>query len=324
MTKPHPMEQFHDLIRRILSEGVRRPNRTGVDTLYVAGASLEFNLMEEGFPAITTKKLAFKSAVGELLGMFRGYTSAAQFRDIGCPVWNQNANETKEWLASPYREDFGGTDAMGRTYPAQWTDWKDTRVEPKARAEQMIAEKGYTLIGHGLNGEWIVQRSINQLEDNLRQVLTNPYSRRILLSGWNVGEMDMMCLPPCHVSCQLILDPEKRVMDLQMYQRSFDVGLGFNVTLAALYLSLMARLSNYTPRRVKMDVGDCHIYVTHEEGLREMITREHFAQPTLHISDEVRPVTVDEISGAFTRIEPAHLSLVGYQHHPAIKLPMAS
>lgn len=324
MTKPHPMEQFHDLIRRILSEGVRRPNRTGVDTLYVAGASLEFNLMEEGFPAITSKKLAFKSAVRELLGMFRGYTSAAQFRDIGCPVWNQNANETKEWLASPYREDFGGTDAMGRTYPAQWTDWKDTRVEPKARAEQMIAEKGYTLIGHGLNGEWIVQRSINQLEDNLRQVLTNPYSRRILLSGWNVGEMDMMCLPPCHVSYQLILDPEKRVMDLQMYQRSFDVGLGFNVTLAALYLSLMARLSNYTPRRVKMDVGDCHIYVTHEEGLREMITREHFAQPTLHISDEVRPVTVDEIPGVFTRIEPAHLSLVGYQHHPAVKLPMAS
>lgn len=324
MTKPHPMEQFHDLIRRILSEGVRRPNRTGVDTLYVAGASLEFNLMEDGFPAITTKKLAFKSAVGELLGMFRGYTSAAQFRDIGCPVWNQNANETKEWLASPYREDFGGTDAMGRTYPAQWTDWKDTRVEPKARAEQMIAEKGYTLIGHGLNGEWIVQRSINQLEDNLRQVLTNPYSRRILLSGLNVGEMDMMCLPPCHVSYQLILDPEKRVMDLQMYQRSFDVGLGFNVTLAALYLSLMARLSNYTPRRVKLDVGDCHIYVTHEEGLREMITREHFAQPTLHISDEVRPVTVDEIPGVFTRIEPAHLSLVGYQHHPAVKLPMAS
>lgn len=324
MTKPHPMEQFHDLIRRILSEGVRRPNRTGVDTLYVAGASLEFNLMEDGFPAITTKKLAFKSAVGELLGMFRGYTSAAQFRDIGCPVWNQNANETEEWLASPYREDFGGTDAMGRTYPAQWTDWKDTRVEPKARAEQMIAEKGYTLIGHGLNGEWIVQRSINQLEDNLRQVLTNPYSRRILLSGWNVGEMDMMCLPPCHVSYQLILDPEKRVMDLQMYQRSFDVGLGFNVTLAALYLSLMARLSNYIPRRVKMDVGDCHIYVTHEEGLRGMITREHFAQPTLHISDEVRPVTVDEIPGVFTRIEPAHLSLVGYQHHPAVKLPMAS
>lgn len=104
MLKPHPMEQFHDLIRRILSEGVRRPNRTGVDTLYVAGASLEFNLMTEGFPAITTKKLAFKTAVGELLGMFRGYTSAAQFRELGCKVWDQNANETKEWLASPYRQ----------------------------------------------------------------------------------------------------------------------------------------------------------------------------------------------------------------------------
>lgn len=318
------MEQFHDLIRRILSEGVRRPNRTGMDTLYVAGASLEFNLMTEGFPAITTKKLAFKTAVGELLGMFRGYTSAAQFSALGCKVWEQNANETLEWLASPYRDNFGGFNALGRTYPAQWTDWKDTRVEPKARAEHMIAAKGFTLIGYGLNGEWIVQRSINQLEENLRQVLTNPYSRRILLSGWNVGELDMMCLPPCHVSYQLILDPEARVMDLVMGMRSYDVGLGFNVTLAALYLSLMARLSNYTARHVKMDIGDAHIYVNHVEGLTEMIQREHFPQPTLAISDAVSPVTVEGIPGAFTRIEPDHISLVGYKSHPTIKLPMAA
>lgn len=213
---------------------------------------------------------------------------------------------------------------LGRTYPSQWTDWKDTRVEPPARAAQMIASKGYALIGHALNGDWIVQRSINQLEDNLRQVLTNPYSRRIVLSGWNVGEMDMMCLPPCHVGYQLILDPESRVMDLVMGMRSFDVGLGFNVTLAALYLSLMARLSNYTPRHVKMDIGDAHIYVNHVEGLTEMIQREHYPQPKLIIADAVKPVSVEEIPGAFARIEPAHLSLEGYRHHPKIDLPMAA
>lgn len=98
----HPMQQYHDLLRTVITDGVRRPNRTGVDTFFVPGIMLKF-LMEQGFPALTTRKFAFKSMVGELLGFFRGYDSAADFRSIGCKVWDQNANETASWLANPNR-----------------------------------------------------------------------------------------------------------------------------------------------------------------------------------------------------------------------------
>jgi thymidylate synthase len=101
---PHPMQQFHDMLAHILAEGKRRPNRTGIDTLFVPGHMLKFDLEKDGFPAITTKRLAFKSAKGELCGFFRGYTNAAQFRAIDCKVWDGNANETKSWLANPYRK----------------------------------------------------------------------------------------------------------------------------------------------------------------------------------------------------------------------------
>ena len=100
MTKPHPMQQFHDMLEHILEQGTQQPNRTGVDAISVPGYHLNFD-MRDGFPAITTKKLAFKAAVGETIGFFRGFTSAAQFREIGCKVWDGNANETAAWLKNP-------------------------------------------------------------------------------------------------------------------------------------------------------------------------------------------------------------------------------
>lgn len=318
----HPMEQFHQLIHRIITEGVRRPNRTGTDTLYIPGATLAYDLQADGFPAITTKKLAFKSAVGELLGFFRGYDSAAQFRDIGCKVWDQNANETQAWLDSFYRK---GVDDIGRAYGKQWTDWKDTRVEPEARARQMIAEKGYTHLGFALSGDWIIQRGINQLEECLHQLITAPTSRRIMLTGWRPDEFDQMALPPCHCDYVLMADPETRTLDLAVFQRSFDMGLAFNTAINALYLSVFARLAGYNARRVNHFICDAHVYVNHVEGMNLMLSREHYPQPQLVISPEVKPITsVDEIPGVFTRIEPHHFHLEGYQHHPAIPLPMAA
>lgn len=318
----HPMEQFHQLIRRVLSEGVRQSNRTGVDTFYVAGAMLEFNLARDGFPAITTKRLAFRSAVGELLGFFRGYQNAADFAELGCPVWHQNANETREWLASSYRKQHND---LGRIYGAQWTDWKDIRIERLPRATQMVSRHGYTRIGRTDEGHWILSRGINQLEQALELLLTQPTSRRIVISGWRPDEFDKMALPPCHTEYDFVANPQSRSLDLCVHMRSFDLGLGFNVALGALFLEIMARLAGFKAGKLVMFIANAHVYANHVEGLREMIEREHFPQPSLVLSEAIAPVTaLREVPGVFARINPDDLRLEGYLHHPAIKLPMAA
>ena len=320
--RSHPMEQFHDLIRRILSEGVRRPNRTGVDTFYVTGAMLEFDLQKDGFPAITTKKLAFKSAVGELLGFFRGYQNSEAFQSIGCPVWHQNANQTKEWLASPYRRVEND---LGRIYGAQWTDWQDVRIEKDSSvALRMMTEQGYVRMGTTDHGDIILRRGINQLEEALHALILSPASRRIMVTGWRPDEFDKMALPPCHTEYHFVADPAERMLDLCFMQRSFDVGLGFNVALGGLFLSIMAKLAGYTPRRLVHFISDAHIYENHVEGMKEMISRSHYPQPELVLSAIERIEDPSMIKGAFERIESEHLSLRNYQHHPAIKLKMSA
>jgi thymidylate synthase len=312
------MKQFQDLFRRILSEGVRRSNRTGVDTISVVGAHLTFDL-REGFPAHTVKKLAFKSAVGEMLGFFRGYTNAADFRSINCKVWDANANKTPSWLASPYRQ---GEDDLGKIYSKQWTAWDDVRFEELARAKELMAQ-GFNPVAAN-SRRWVMHREINQLEECLRLLLTDPDSRRIMLTGWRPDQFDQMALPPCHVSYQLCADTTTNELDLVVYQRSQDLALSFNTAIDALYLETFARLSGFTPRIVHHFIADAHIYVNHLEGVQEMLRREPLPPPTLVISDQVRKVSVDEIPGVFARIQPEDYRLEGYQHHPHIPLEMAA
>jgi thymidylate synthase len=316
------MQPFHDLLKRILTLGKIRPNRTGVDTKFVPGAVLEFD-MADGFPAITTKKLAFKTAVGELLGFFRGYQSAAQFRELGCKVWDGNANETKDWLASPYRK---GTDDLGRIYGAQWTDWRDWREVRTAAEKDALVAKGYEIRAFdSAQSVWILRRGINQLEVALRAIMESPTNRRIMITGWRPDEFDQMALPPCHVDYQFLCDVETKTLHLVFFQRSFDTALGFNVALGALMLSIFAKLSGYTAGTLKQFIGDAHIYVNHFEGVEELLSREHFAQPTLELGESIPTLTsVDQIAGIFTRIEPQDITLKGYESHPAIPFPMAA
>lgn len=320
------MQQYHDLMRRAIEEGVVQHNqRTGIDCHVVPGAQLQFDL-REGFPAITTKQLFYKAAIGELLGFFRGYTSAADFRALGCKIWDANANETKAWLANPYRK---GVDDLGRLgYSVQWTAWRDTRVARSAAERDEMLAKGYVEILHDpAQSAWMMERGINQVENALRTILTNPSDRRILISGWRPDEFDQMALPPCHNTYAFIPMEEHRELHLVMTIRSWDLFLGapFNCFTSALFLALMARLSGYTAATLTMQAANAHVYSNHVEQVREQLTRDHLPPPSLWISDNVKPITdVAHVAGAFNRIEPSDIRLENYHHHEAIRAPMAA
>ena len=321
------MKNYHDLMQHILDHGEDQFNvRTGLVCRAIAGHQLQFDL-REGFPAITTKKLAFNAAKGELLGFFRGYDNAADFRALGCNIWNDNANKTPGWLANPYRR---GEDHLSRIYGVQWTAWVDRRIADTEQERDRLLALGYTLRMTG-DGEWLLQRTINQLEAALHKLLTDPSDRRIIVSGWNVAELDMMALPPCHMDYRFIAfdgdTPDaKKTLHLVMTQRSVDtfLGLGFNQATSALFLSIMARLANMNVGTLTMQLANVHIYENHYDQVREQLQREHFAPPTLYLSPRIRAIdSLDEIAGAFARIEPNDIILEDYQSHAAIKAPMA-
>ncbi|GBG14279.1 thymidylate synthase [Novimethylophilus kurashikiensis] len=316
------MENFHEMLRHIMKNGVDQLNkRTGEICRAVPGYQLVYDLAD-GFPAITTKKLAFKQCKGELLGFFRGYQSAADFRSIGCTVWDANANETPAWLANRHRK--GQEDFLGRIYGAQWTDWRDRRFVDQVERDHLLNEGFKQVMYDPVAGLYGMERSINQLENALRTILTNPSDRRIIVSGWNVAELDLMALPPCHVSYTLVPFEDTKELNIVLSQRSFDSALAFNVPMTAIFLALMARLSGYTPRHVVCQFANTHAYESHFEGIKEMLSREHFASPKLILSDNIKTVTLDEIPGAFARIEPDDIQLEGYVSHPGIKLKMAA
>lgn len=289
------MQSYLDLIERVIREGVRRPNRTGVDTLFIPGAMLQFDL-RAGFPAVTTKKLAFKSVVAELVGFIRGVTSAADFRALGTKIWDQNANENAAWLANPARR---GEDDLGRIYGAQWRRWNTS--------------SGGT---------------VDQLVNAIRTILVDPNSRRIVISAWRPDESDQMALPPCHVLYQFLVDATNRVLHLCMYQRAVDLYLGasFNVCSASALLALIARMTGYTPGVFTHCLADVHLYVNHLEQARTQLMREPYPLPDLKISERIKPLAgadPQEIALALEAVEPSDFALENYRHHPALPAPMA-
>jgi thymidylate synthase len=321
MTKPHPMQQFHDMLSHIVTNGKRRPNRTGTDTLFVPGMMLKFD-MNDGFPAITTKQLFFGQSKGELWGFFRGCTSAADFRALGCRVWDDNANKTPGWLKNKNRK---GTDDLGRIYGAQWTDWRDWRTVDNAAEHAEMLEQGYEEIAYDQDRHvWVMRRGLNQLEMALKAIMTNPTDRRIIVTGWRPDEFDLMALPPCHVDYQFLVDSETNSLHMCFYQRSFDSALAFNVSLGALFLHIMAKLAGLTASTMSHFIGDAHVYVDHLEGVEELLSREHYAQPGIDVSCIPTLSSTDEISGIFNRLDLGPVKLVDYKHHPAIRFPMAA
>ena len=319
------MKNYHNLLQTTLEQGVDQFNtRTKKLCRVLVGYQLQYN-MADGFPAITTKKMPFNNMKGELLGFFRGYDNAADFRAIGCTVWDQNANETAAWLNNPHRK---GQDDLGRIYGKQWTDWKDRRIVMSEQERDALHASGYTQqLYDPVQSAWFMERGINQLENVLRTIITNPSDRRTIVSGWNPAEFDQMELPPCHMDYRFVAFEDTKTLHVVMTIRSWDLFLGapFNIASTSLFLAIMARLAGYTPGTVTIQATNAHLYEDHFDQVKEILTREHFEAPQLVLSDSIKRIeNLDEIAGVFTRIEPDAISLVGYQSHSAIKAPMAA
>lgn len=317
------MKNFHELMQRTMNNGIEQFNtRTGYTCKVVVGEQLTYNL-KDGFPAITSKKLAFNSVKGELLGFFRGYDNASDFRKLGCNVWNDNANKTESWLKNPYRK---GEDDLGRIYGVQWTEWSDKRIANTIVEYDHLMSQGYTLIMRE-QSKWLFERKINQLEKVLNTLLTNPSDRRMIVSGWNPAELDMMALPPCHMDYRFVAFENPKVLHVVMTIRSWDEFLGapFNIASTSLFLAIMARLSGYEPGSVTIQATNAHIYDNHFNQVKEQLTRTHFDAPKLILSDNIKPIiNVSDIKGVFERIEPEDITLENYESHASIKAEMAA
>jgi thymidylate synthase len=282
------MKQYLELCRRVIDSGEWVENkRTGKRCLTVINADLEYDVSEGLLPVLTTKKLFWKSAIAEMLGYLRGYTSAADFRRIGCNTWNANANDNAAWLANPFRK---GVDDMGRCYGAQGRDWRNPE------------------------GESIDQ--LRNLYDDLRQGIDN---RSEIMTFMNPGERDRACLNSCmHTHTFSILGGK---LYLTSYQRSDDLplGHGFNQVQVGWLLMIMAQITGLKPARAFHKIVNAHIYEDQLELLRDVqLKRTPFPLPKLEINPKIK--TLRDLESWVT---PDDFELIGYRHHPAVKYEFA-
>lgn len=298
------MKQYLDLMRDVLENGTWQENRTGVRCVTLPGAMLKFDLAD-GFPAVTTKKLAYSSVVGELIGFLRGETNVKAFQELGCKVWDGNAN-ADYWLNNPNNKGDGD---LGRIYGAQWRAW--------------YAGEDWNQNGYGPS------LSVDQLANALHEVRNNPTSRRIVVNAWNPAELNQMALPPCHLLFQLIPHVNTGKLHMVMYQRSCDLFLGvpFNIASYATLLHLFAYWTGYKPGTLTMMMADVHIYENHLDQVREQLSRDPMPLPKLAIDcfEDADPEVLKQASleDLLAALDPADFMLFDYDCHPAIKAPMA-
>lgn len=296
--------QYLSLMYDILENGSRQKNRTGIDSFMVPGAMIKVDLTK-GFPAVTTKKLAWEPVKGELIGFLRGYTSAADFRKLGCKIWDQNANENKAWLENPYRT---GEDDLGYIYSRLWTDMP------------VGEESTFAAVRHKMS--YFGSKTWNQIEKLIEGIRGDPTSRRLIVNSWHPEVFDQAALPPCHVMFQVIIDQTKGLMHMNMYQRSCDMFLGvpFNIASYALLTHILAAVTGYQAGTFTWFGADCHIYENHVDQVREQLQRAPFPSPTLLFPENLGLIETYE---DLCKIEPSDFELYNYQHHAAIKAPMA-
>lgn len=290
--------QYLNALKEIRDTGIIKENRTGIKTRALFGMQIRYDF-EEGFPILTTKRIAFNVVKGELLGFIRGYSSAEQFRELGVNIWDANANENLQWLRNPNRE---GDDDLGRIYGVQWRDWQTPVFD-------RTLDWGNLRTGH--------HDQLTEVIQNIKKVMDNPSdpsARRLIVTAWNPGEIDKMALPPCHMFFQFNVRGDH--LDLMMYQRSCDffLGVAFNITSYSLLLSMVASVTGLQPGHFVHVMADAHIYENHLEAVETQLSRTPKALPDLLLNPDIK--SIDDFN-----VED--LALIGYESHPYIKAPMA-
>ena len=298
------MKQYKELLQDILDNGEIKDDRTGVGTHSVFGRHIRFDL-RRGFPAVTTKKLAWKACVGELLWFIEGSSDERRLAELThgssegkVTIWTPNA-------LAPYwkpKAKFEGD--LGRVYGVQWRHWNKYCTEKDMGA----AHKGGTRLA-------VDKIEVDQLANLIKGLTEDPNGRRHILSAWNVSELDEMALPPCHVMSQFYVNKNKE-LSCHMYQRSVDVflGLPFNIASYALLTHLLAHHCDLKVGELVISTGDTHIYKDHVEQVKEQLTRETYPLPTLMLNAEKNNIF---------EMTMADIHLENYQSHGPIKATMA-
>jgi len=291
----HPDHVYLNALKNILENGDDRPDRTGVGTRSIFGLQMRFDLTE-GFPAITTKKLAWKACVSELLWFIEGSGDENRLKEIlhgeryseKKTIWSDNAS-APYWVNKRLQRHPGD---LGRVYGVQWRRWR----KPLVRINKVVLQNH------------------DQLLELIDGIKNDPYSRRHIITAWNPGELDLMALPPCHMMAQFYVNNGR--LSCQMYQRSADMFLGvpFNIASYALFTHMLAQVCNLEVGDLIITIGDAHIYNNHFDQVKEQLLRDPLPLATLQLNTEISVIT---------EFEMEDIELCDYQSHEAIKAPMA-
>jgi thymidylate synthase len=336
-------KQYQQLLSDIIEFGVEKKDRTGTGTISEFGHQIRHK-MSDGFPLLTTKKMAWKTMVTELLWFLRGDTNIKYLVDNNCHIWNGDAYQA-------YIKRYNKGEYVGKTKLLENSKKNRTLTEPftieefidKIKTDDEFAKKWGELgpiygnqwrkwntkqfesLNDGNFGHKYNDVPIDQIQNLINDLKTNPDSRRLMVSAWNVGELDQMVLPPCHYGFQVytrpttrdekIVNPGKyRAISLMWNQRSVDtfLGLPFNIASYGLLLMMLADEVNMVPDELIGNLGDTHIYLNHIEQAKEQIGREPFELPTVHVRDGIFCSSVNDVI------------LENYNSHPSIKAPLSN
>ncbi|WJZ28133.1 thymidylate synthase [Serratia phage 92A1] len=287
------MKQYQELINEVFEQGYHTDDRTGTGTIALFGTQKRWNL-QDGFPAVTTKKLAFKSLVAELLWFMMGETNVEVLRTLthGAgsdkkTIWDDNYNNQGKALGYT-----GGE--LGPVYGFQWRNF-------------------------GFTGE---RAGVDQLKEVIDGIKNDPYGRRHIVSAWNPNDLKYMSLPPCHMFFQF--NVRDGHLDLQWYQRSVDVflGLPFNIASYALLLHIVANMCSLKVGDLVFTGGNTHIYMNHVEQCHEVLRREPYKLPQISIPNLCGLTTEDQLE-AIKKLKVSDFKLIDYMSHPTIKGKMA-
>ncbi|OED34365.1 thymidylate synthase [PVC group bacterium (ex Bugula neritina AB1)] len=270
------MKKYLDLVNKVLTEGEEKNDRTNTGTLSIFGTQTKYDL-REGFPLLTTKKVFFSSVVRELLWFLKGATNIHDGLSEYTSIWDSWADENGD---------------LGPIYGYQWRFWEKFVWDENAKKYQ--------------------KEHVDQIKQVIDLIKTTPDSRRLIVSAWNVADLDQMKLPPCHSFFQFYVNDKR--LDCQLYQRSADVALGvpFNIASYSLLLMMVAQECSLTPGIFTHTIGDAHIYLNHVEGLKEQLKRDILPLPRVTISKK-----------PFFDLLYEDITLHDYQHGPFIKFPIA-
>ena len=371
-------KQYLGLLEDILQNGIKKGDRTGTGTISLFGRQLRHK-MSQGFPLLTTKKMYFKGIVTELIWFLRGDTNIKYLLDNDCHIWDGDAYKKFYTEASKIKEAYleGSLIGIQPEIEIMFSDSDSLSILSKSEFidkikndEQFGSKWGELGPIYGkqwrkwFSGDWwmngsrpiTIEKYTDQIVNLINDLKNNPDSRRLLVSAWNVGEIDLMTLPPCHYGFQvytrelslkerinyyetnfgrlhfippseILLDEmnvPKRSISLMWSQRSCDVPLGipFNLASYALLLIILGKLVNMIPEDLIANLGDCHIYTNQIEGIKEQLLRDPYELPKLNISNSLN--FKQNLDDFLKNCHPQDFEIGDYKFHPSIKIPLSN